>query len=104
MFLVNANEFATFGTCPSAYFLLNEISYTDLLYVLKIINHAHTVFCFVSRVELVQPVARVLPAIEAILQISCLEYLTLFYPTQGSGFWLRTVITPAPGHAFFPQI
>jgi hypothetical protein len=76
--------------------LFNEISYANLLYVLKIINHAHTILCFVSCVEVVQPVAGVLPAIEAILQFSLLEHFTLFYPAQGSGFWLQMVIAPAP--------
>ena len=84
--LMNTYDFATFGTCPSAHLLLNEISYTDLLYVLKIINHAHTVFCSVSSVEVNQPVAGVFPAIEAILQIGSLEHFTLFYPAPSSGF------------------
>jgi hypothetical protein len=83
---MNTNDFATFETCSSADLSFNEISYTDVLYVLKIINHAHTVFCSVSSVEVVQPVAGVLPAIEAISQIGSLEHFTLFYPAQGSGF------------------
>ena len=102
---MNTNDLAAFGACPSAHLLLDEISYTDLLYVLKIINHAHTVFCSVSSVEVVQPVAGVLPAIEAIPQIGSLEHFTPFYPAQSPGFRLQIVISPAPRtRILFPDI
>ncbi len=103
--LMNTNGFATFETCPSDHLLFNEISYTELLYVLKIINHAHTVFCSVSSVEVVKPAAGVLPAIEAIPQISSLEHFALFYPAQSPGFWLQFVVAPAPRtRVLFPDI
>jgi hypothetical protein len=52
-FLMNTNEFAACGTCPPVLFLFDEISYAELLYVIKIIDHAHPVICFVALVELV---------------------------------------------------
>ncbi len=64
--LMNTNDFSTFGTCPSNHLLFYEISYPDFFYDHKIINHAHTVFCSVSSVEVIQPVTGVLPALEAI--------------------------------------
>jgi hypothetical protein len=103
-FLMNTNYFAARGTCPLVLFLFDEMSYADLLYVLKIINHAHSVVISVSYVEAVQQVAWAFPASGAVPQIASLEHITLFYPAQGSGLWLQTVIAPAPrARVLFPD-
>ena len=102
---MDTNDFAAFGTRPSVHFLLNELSYTDALYVLQIVGHAHPVFCSVSRVEMFQPVAGEFTALEAISGITSREHPTLFYPAQGPGLWLRMIIVPAPrARILFPDI
>jgi len=102
---MNANDFAACGTCPPFLFLFDEISYAELLYATKIVDHAYTVVCSVTLVEMVESVARVFPAIEAIPQISRLEHFTLFYSAQNPGFRLQTVVAPATrARVLFPHI
>jgi hypothetical protein len=50
---MNTNDFAARGACPPVLFLFDEISYAELLYVIKIVDHAHTVICPVTLVEMV---------------------------------------------------
>jgi len=50
---MNANDFSACGTCPPVLFMFDEISYAELLYVVKIINHAHAVICSVTLAEFV---------------------------------------------------
>jgi hypothetical protein len=45
---MNTNDPTAFWTYPLFLFLFNEFSYTDLLYGLKIVDHAHTIFCSVT--------------------------------------------------------
>jgi len=52
-FLMNTHDFAACGTCPLVLFLFDEISYAELFYVIKIVDHAHTVICSVTLVEVV---------------------------------------------------
>jgi hypothetical protein len=50
---MNANDFAAGGACPPVLFLFEEISYAELLYATKIVDHAHAVVCSVTLVEMV---------------------------------------------------
>jgi hypothetical protein len=51
--LMNANDFAACGTCPPVLFLFDEISYAELFYVIKVVDHTHAVICSVTLVKLV---------------------------------------------------
>jgi hypothetical protein len=102
---MHTNELSAFGTCPSVCFLLNELSDADLLYALKIIDHAHTIVFPVTCVEVAQLVAGVFIAIEAKLQMMCYEDFARFYPAKYSGLRLPTIIAPAPrARILFPDI
>ena len=103
--VMNTNYLTAFGAGPPFLFVSNELSYANLPYTHEIVNHTHAVFCSVPRVEAVQPVAGVFPAIEAILQISGLEHFALFYPALCPGFRLPMVIAPATrARVLFPDI
>jgi hypothetical protein len=51
---MNTNHFTTFGTYPFHFFIPNEISDPDFIYHFEIIDHAHSILCSVSLIQLFQ--------------------------------------------------
>ena len=51
---MDADRSSTFGAGPFNFFVPEELPDTMILNVLKVINHAHAVFCPVSFIQLVK--------------------------------------------------
>ena len=50
---MNTNQLAAPGTGPPFLFLSNEVSYTELPYLLEIVNHTHAVLVSIALVQVV---------------------------------------------------
>ena len=68
---MNTNHFITFGTNPSQFFILNEISDPSGMYHFEISNHAHSILGSVSLIQLFHPGTwEIITATGAVLGIS----------------------------------
>jgi hypothetical protein len=51
--LMNTEHLAALGTGPLFFFVLNELSYADLLYAYEIINHTHTILGSITLIQVI---------------------------------------------------
>jgi len=60
--------------------------YTELLYILEIVNHTHTILGSVPLIQMMQPGTRKASTIEAILESFFHYLLTVFDSARDAGF------------------
>jgi hypothetical protein len=53
--LMNTDDLAAPGTGPLFFFILNELSYADLLYAYEIVNHTHTILGSITLIQVIEP-------------------------------------------------
>jgi hypothetical protein len=94
---MNTYELAAFGTGPLFLFVSNEKFYAGLLYVHKIVDHAHSILGPVARIQVIQPVAGKAVTVEAVPDFTSNYLLTGLNPAQNAGLRFETVVTPASG-------
>jgi hypothetical protein len=82
-------------TGPPLCFVSNEISYAMFLYVLEIVNHAHTILCSVARIQVDQPGAGKAVATEAVPDSTFRYLLTGLDSARDAGLRFMTVVTSA---------
>jgi hypothetical protein len=73
------------------------MSYAELPYVLKIVNHTHTILCSIALIQVVQPGARIAATTEAVLGSPFHYLLTVLDSARDAGFRFETVVTSATG-------
>jgi hypothetical protein len=73
------------------------MSYTELLYVHEIVDHAHTILGPVTFIQVIQPVARKPVTAEAIPCFALYYILTGLDPAYDAGLWFDAVVAPAAG-------
>jgi hypothetical protein len=94
---MNTYKLAAFGTRPPFLFVSNEMSYAELLYVHKIVNHTHSILGFITRIQVIQPVARKPVTAEAVSDFTLPYFLTVLDSACDAGFWFDAVVASAPG-------
>jgi hypothetical protein len=102
---VKANCAVARGTFPFIHFVSDESIYPEVLNMFKIVNHAHSVFCAISFIQMVQVITGEVSAFETefyfiILKgYACLNFAV--YPRNR----FAGIIAPATGtFGFLPQI
>ncbi len=83
---MNTNYFAALGAGPPFLFVSNKMSYAELLYVYKIVNHTHTVVGSIALIQVIQPVARKTVTTKAVPGSTLHYLLTVLDSTVDAGF------------------
>jgi hypothetical protein len=96
-FFVNTNYFTALGTGPPFLFNSNKMSYAELPYVLKILNHTHTILSSIALIQVVQPIAGKAVTTEAVPDFGVHYLLTILDTARNAGFRFETVVTSATG-------
>jgi hypothetical protein len=95
--LVNTNYIAAGGTGPPFFFVVYEKSYAELLYFIKIVNHAHTIPGSVTLIQVIQPAARKTVTVETVADFALHHLLAVLDLACDAGFWFTIVVPPATG-------
>ena len=95
--LMNANYLTALGTGPPFLFVSNEMSYAELVYVLEIVNHTHTILGSIALIQVVQPGARKAVTTEAVPDSTLHYLLTVLDSARDAGFRFDTVVASATG-------
>jgi hypothetical protein len=95
--LMNIDHLAALGTGPLFFFVLNELSYADLLYACEIVNHAHAILASITLIQVIQPVARKAATTEAVPGSTLRHLLAVLDSAHDAGFWFDAVVAPATG-------
>lgn len=98
---MNAYQPAAPGTGPPFFFVFDEMSDAELLYMREIVNHAHAVFGPISLIQVVQPVAREAVATETVPCFTMRYFSAVLDPACDAGFRLDAVVAPAAGACIF---
>jgi hypothetical protein len=106
---VNANHLTTFGADPFLFFIPNEMSDPKFIYHPEIVDHAHSILCSVSLVQIFQPDAgKSVTAVRTILELAPGDFFAVFDFTGGPGFWFLTImnvdLSTARAGIFFPDV
>lgn len=88
---------AALGTGPPFHFVSDEMSYTAVLYHLKIVNHAHTIFGPVALIQALQAGTRIAGTTEAILDRTIHQIHAILDSALDAGFRFMRVVTLATG-------
>jgi hypothetical protein len=91
--LMNTNYLTALRTGPPFLFISNKMPYTELPYVLEILNHTHTILGSIAFIQMVQPVAGKAVTTEAVLDFTFCYLCTVLDSTRDAGFRFETVVT-----------
>jgi len=94
---MNTDHPTALWTSLSFLFVSSEMSYAELSYVLKIVNHTHAIPDSISLIQVVQPGARKAVTIEAVLGPIFRYLLTVLDSARDTGFRFENVFTSATG-------
>ena len=94
---MNTNHPAAFGTSPLFFFVLNKLSYADLLYAYEIVNHTHTVLGSITLIQMIEPGTGKAVTTEAIPGSTLRYFLTILDSACRAGFRFDTVVTATTG-------
>ncbi len=76
---MNTYHFTTFGTNPFLFFNPDELSDSKFIYHLKIVDHAHSILCSISVIQLFQPSAgKTITTIGTILDFAFGDLFAIF--------------------------
>jgi hypothetical protein len=82
---MNTEQFAALGTGPSFLFNSQEMSYAEILYVQKVLNHTHAIPGPIALIQLLQPVAGKVVTTEAVHDVILRSLLTVFDSAGDAG-------------------
>jgi len=71
--------------------------YPVLLYILKIVDHAHAVFGSITLIQVIEPVARKPATAETVPGFTLPYLLTVLDSACDAGFWFDAVVASATG-------
>ena len=81
---MNADQFTTFGTDPFLFFIPNEMSDPKFIYHSEIVDHAHSILCSVSLIQMFQSSAgKTITTVGTILDLT-LGYLSAVFDFTGN--------------------
>ena len=98
---MNTYQLPASGTGPPFLFVSNEMPYAELLDVLKIVDHAHSIPGSIALIQVTQPVARKSVTAEAVPYFPLLYLLTVLDSTRDAGSRFDTVVAPATGACLY---
>jgi len=94
---MNTKYIATLWASPSFLFVFNEIPYSELSYILQIVNHTHGIPGSIAVIQVVQYVTRKAIATETILDSTFRYFLTVLDSARDAAFRFQTVVTLTTG-------
>ena len=94
---MNTYQLTALGTSPPLFFVSNEMSYAELLYVHEIFDHTHTILGSIALIQVIQLVARKTVTTEAVPDFTSPYLLTGLDSAGDAGFWFDAVVAPATG-------
>ena len=94
---MNTEYLGALGTGPLFFFVLNELSYADLLYVYEIVNHTHSILDSIALIQVIQPETGKAVTTEAIPGSTLHFFLTVLDSACRASLWFDTVVTSATG-------
>jgi hypothetical protein len=89
------------GTGPFLFFISYKPSYAVLLYIHKIVNHAHVILGSIALIQVIKPIARKPVTIGAEPEAALHHLLTRLDPAIDACFRLAAVIAPATRTCIF---
>lgn len=95
--LMNAKNLPAFGAGPPCLFVLNKTPHAEVLYILEILNHAHTILCFVPLIQVSQRGTRKGITTEAVPDVSLHDIPAVLDSAGDASFRFDTVVAPATG-------
>ena len=98
---MNTDYLAALGTGPPFLFVPNEMPYAELLYVLEIVNHTHTILGSIALVQVLQRGARKAITTEAVPDSTLHYLLTILDSACDAGFRFDTVVASAAGACLY---
>ena len=97
LFVVNADDAATFRTFVFSFLLRDEGVDSVVSDELKIVEHAHVVFCAIPLVQLFQSSTGILSAFKTELRFALFYQLAVFNPASNAIKRLICIVTMAAG-------
>ena len=83
---MNTDYLAALGAFPPFLFVSDKMPYTELPYVIEIVNHAHAVFGSISFIQVIQPVAGKAVTVETEAGFSLTQLFTVLDSAHDAGF------------------
>ena len=100
-----ADSAAAFGTSPSRLFTSSKSSYSPFSYVLKILNHAHTVSGSISFIQVFQIATGKLVTFKTIFRFTIFKGCAVFNSASNNGNSFIDIRRSATGaFIFLPEI
>jgi len=88
------------GTSPPFLFVSNEMSYAELLYVHKIVDHTHSILGSIARIQVIQPVARKPVTPETVSDFTLPHLIAVLDSACDACFWFDVVVAAATRACF----
>jgi hypothetical protein len=89
---MDTNHFTTFGTDPFHFLIPNEMSNPKFIYHFEIVDHAHSILCSISFIQLFQPGAWItITTIGTILNFALGDLFAIFNSTSITVFRFLTI-------------
>jgi hypothetical protein len=101
LWLMNAEHLTAFRAGPSFFFGSYEMPYAEFPNVLKVADHAHAVFCFITLIQMREPIAGEAVTGKAVLGFGVCYLLAVLDFAFCARFGFVAVIVPATW-AWFP--
>jgi hypothetical protein len=92
---MDTNGASAFRTSPSCFFMGNKFSYTQFLYILKILDHAYMVFSSIPFIQMAQNVARKFLTFKTNPCFSFLKNFAVFDFTSSTSNGFMGICSPA---------
>jgi hypothetical protein len=94
---MNTNQLTALGTGPPVFFVSDEMSHAEPLYVHEIVNHTHSIVGSVTPIQVIQPVARKPVTAGAVADFTVPHLLTVLDSACDAGFRFDAVVASATG-------
>ena len=94
---MDTKDCPAFGTGPPSLFVLNEMPYAELPYVLEILNHTHAIRGSIPLIQVIQIGTRKAVTTETVPDSSLYDVLTVLDSARDAGFRFDAVVAPATG-------
>ena len=94
---MNTDYIAALRTGPPFRFVSNEMSYPQLLDVLQIVDHAHSILGSITFIQMAQSGAREAVTTEAVFAFGSHYLLTVLNPAHSGGLRFEMIVASASG-------
>jgi hypothetical protein len=95
LWLMNAEHLTAFRAGPSFFFGSYEMPYAEFPNVLKVADHAHAVFCFITHIQMREPIAGEAVTGKAVLDLGVCHLFAVLDFAFNARFGFDSVIAPA---------